>query len=428
MNQTSFLLQNRPNSISKFFTWFWIIYIPTCILFYRRLPDYIDEFMSLTLILFALANWKIKRNNTKIKNEYKAYIGIMIAYVFYSFLVKINTTEAIFYDLQQQLRPYLVFYSTYILAPRLNKKQYNRIITVALISNILFVLLTLAGIRVGSFGLTTPVIAQGSLLCGLLYYLNNDIHNKQKARIALLILSLGLVCGKSKFVGEYVVFIAVIFFLHQKLQFNSLKTNLLITILGLVVLFFTWTKFDAYYVSGFQAENISDLDARPAYYRTAVEILFKDYIPLGSGLASFATATCAKYYSPLYYHYGLNTIWGLSPQHPMFIADAFYPTLAQYGLVGVILFIIFWIRRYKEIYAISELKYYKVGFLCMFALFLESVADTSYLSGKGMGYFILMAMCIREEFYFRESMKQQRLMEAIQSELIEEQTNKTVVS
>ena len=89
MNQTSFLLQNRPNSISKFFTWFWIIYIPTCILFYRRLPDYIDEFMSLTLILFALANWKIKRNNTKIKNELKAYIGIMIAYVLYSFLVKV---------------------------------------------------------------------------------------------------------------------------------------------------------------------------------------------------------------------------------------------------------------------------------------------------------------------------------------------------
>ena len=380
--------------------------------------------MSLTLILFALANWKIKRNNTKIKNEYKAYIGIMIAYVFYSFLVKINTTEAIFYDLQQQLRPYLVFYSTYILAPRLNKKQYNRIIIVALISNILFVLLTLAGIRVGSFGLTTPVIAQGSLLCGLLYYLNNDIHNKQKARIALLILSLGLVCGKSKFIGEYVVFIAVIFFLHQKLQFNSLKTNLLITLLGVIVLFFTWTKFDAYYVRGFQAENISDLDARPAYYRTAVEIIFKDYIPLGSGLASFATATCAKYYSPLYYHYGLNSIWGLSPQHPMFIADAFYPTLAQYGLVGVILFIIFWIRRYKEIYAISELKYYKVGFLCMFALFLESVADTSYLSGKGMGYFMLMAICIREEFYFRESMQQQRQMEAIQSEQIEEQTNK----
>lgn len=427
MKQIS-IRQHKTNIVSKFFTFFWILYIPTCILFYRRLPDYIDEFMSLTLILFALANWKIKRNNTKIKNEYKAYIGIMIAYVFYSFLVKINTTEAIFYDLQQQLRPYLVFYSTYLLAPKLNKKQNNKIITVALISNISFIILISIGVKVGDFGLTTPVIAQGSLLCGLFYYLNNDIHNKQKSRIALLILSLGLVSGKSKFIGEYVVFIAVIFFLHKKLQFNSLKTNLLITILGLVVLFFTWTKFDAYYVSGFEAENISDLDARPAYFRTAVNILFKDYVPFGSGLASFATATCGKYYSPLYYKYGLDTIWGLTPHNPMFIADAFYPTLAQYGLVGVFLFFIFWKRRFKEIYAISELKYYKVGFLCMFALLLESVADTSYLSGKGMGYFMLMAMCIREEFYFRESMQQQRLMEAIQSELIEEQTNKTVVS
>ena len=423
MKQIS-IRQHKANLVSKFFTFFWILYIPTCILFYRRLPDYIDEFMSLTLILFALANWQIKRNNTKIKNELKAYIGIMIAYVLYSFLVKINTTEAIFYDLQQQLRPYLVFYSTYLLAPKLNKKQYNKIITVALISNISFIILISIGIKVGDFGLSTPVIAQGSLLCGLLYYLNNDIHNKQKSRIALLILSFGLVCGKSKFFGEYVVFIAVIFFLHKKLQFNSLKTNLLLTLLGLVVLLFTWTKFDAYYISGFEEESISDLDARPAYFRTAVNILFKDYVPFGSGLASFATATCGKYYSPLYYQYGLDTIWGLTPHNPMFIADAFYPTLAQYGLVGVFLFFIFWKRRFKEIYAISELKYYKVGFLCMFALLLESVADTSYLSGKGMGYFMLMAMCIREEFYFRESMQQQRQMEAIQSELIEEQTNK----
>ena len=96
MKQVS-IRQHKANLVSKFFTFFWILYIPTCILFYRRLSDYIDEFMSLTLILFALANWKIKRNNTKIKNELKAYIGIMIAYVLYSFLVKINTTEAIFF-------------------------------------------------------------------------------------------------------------------------------------------------------------------------------------------------------------------------------------------------------------------------------------------------------------------------------------------
>lgn len=408
------LRQYRTNLVSKFFTIFWIIYIPTCILFYKRMPGFIDEFMAVILIFFALLNWKIKNNNKKIKNEYKAYIGIMIFYVLYSLLLSINLPEAVFYDLQQQLRPYLVFYSAYMLAPKLSRKQYNRIIVFTLISIGVFIVLTAMGIRFSVRGLETPVIGQASLLCGLFYYLNNDIHNKRKARIALFILTIGLLSGKSKFFGEYVMFIAVIFFLHKKLEFNSLKTNLIIVVLTAVVLFFTWSKFDAYYIKGFQIENIGDMEARPAYYRVALTILFRDYIPFGSGLASFATATCGIYYSPLYYKYNLDNIWGLSPKMPIFIADTFYPTLAQYGIIGVILFFVFWKRRYKEIYAVRELKFYKVGFLCMAAILLESVADTSYLSGKGMGFIILMATCIREEFHLQQYQKMQSQIELAQ--------------
>ena len=43
----------------------------------------------------------------------------------------------------------------------------------------------------------------------------------------------------------------------------------------------------------------------------------------------------------------------------------------------------------------KERVYYKIGLMCIMALALESTADTSYLSGKGMGYFMLLAMCIR---------------------------------
>lgn len=417
------------SSVNKFFTWFWIFYIPTCILFYHSLPSYIDEIMTLILIVYALLKWNIKRNNTKIKNEYKAYVGIMIFYVLYSIIIKINVTEAIFYDLQQQVRPYLIFYSTYLLAPRLEKKQIKKILNFSLTSIFFFLLLSFTGMNItrnqGAAGLETPVIGQASLLCGMLYYLNHDTRQKRYARIALLILTIGLLSGKSKFFGEYVIFIAVIFFLHEKLKMNTLKTNLIVSILAIVVLFFTWTKFDAYYVSGFQQENISDMEARPAYYRTAVYIIFRDYIPFGSGIASFATATIATYYSPLYDKYGLSSIWGLTPAQPAFIADAFYPTLAQYGLVGVILFIIFWTRRYKELYAISEIKYYKVAFLCFIAIFLEAVADTSYLSGKGMGYFMLMAMCMREDYYFREEMKMKNRIEAEQLAQLEKQTKES---
>ena len=36
--------------------------------------------------------------------------------------------------------------------------------------------------------------------------------------------------------------------------------------------------------------------------------------------------------------------------------------------------------------------------MCMLALFLEGTADTSYLSGKGMGFFMLLAMAIKGSY------------------------------
>ena len=43
--------------------------------------------------------------------------------------------------------------------------------------------------------------------------------------------------------------------------------------------------------------------------------------------------------------------------------------------------------------------------MCMLALFFEGVADTSYLSGKGMGYFMLLAMAIRGSYTIRKKNK-----------------------
>ena len=79
----------------------------------------------------------------------------------------------------------------------------------------------------------------------------------------------------------------------------------------------------------------------------------------------------------------------------MFLADAFFPTMAEFGVVGLLFFIWFWIRRYKEINKIDNFLIYKIALMCMLALFLEGTADTSYLSGKGMGYFMLLAMALR---------------------------------
>ena len=93
-------------------------------------------------------------------------------------------------------------------------------------------------------------------------------------------------------------------------------------------------------------------------YLHGFTILF-DYFPFGSGLASFASFPSAENYSSLYYEYGLNNIGGLSPDMPDFICDAFYPTLAQFGIIGVILFITFWVYTYRFLrMMIRKTRYY----------------------------------------------------------------------
>lgn len=380
--------------ISTFFTWFWILYLPFCILFYDKAGfQYIDEFMTLGLVLFSFVK---KTSGRHIKKEIYTYGILMLFYVAYSLVMAINVPASVFLDLQQQVRPYCIFFCTYLLAPTFTKKQQKIILYIYIVAIAYF----LFGFR---FGVENATIGQACFQCGLLYiFFWGD--KKKHLFIGVLIVTLGLLSGKSKFFGEYVMFIGLIFILKNKFRLDNLLTYMQVGVLIVAILFFTWYKFNAYYVEGFQEDSASQMMARPATYTTATTIIFKDYIPFGSGLGTFATNAAAKYYSPLYYKYGLNDIWGLYPENPMFLADAFFPTFAEYGMVGIFFFLWFWIRRYKDINKIDNFLIYKIALMCMLALFLEGTADTSYLSGKGMGYFMLLAMALRGSYVAKKRM------------------------
>ena len=383
-------------STNKFFFWFWAIYLPTCILFYDRMWQTIDEAMTVVLLLYTVMK-VYGRNMDSIGKEILWYIALMIFYVAYSIVLKVNVQEAVFYDLQQQVRPYVVFFCSYLLAPQFTEKQKKRLIRWFLICISFYLLSFVIGFRVTKYGLSTPMIAQAALLTASMYLLFKENTRKNVIR-GIAILSIGLLSMKSKFFGEYVVFIGLFYFLKSRLKPN-LKTIVSVLALTCAVVYFTWEKVDAYYVTGMAEEvQSSERKARPESFKTAGTIIFSDYIPFGSGLASFGTNAAAKFYSPLYYKYNLSNIWGLYPENPMFLADAFYPVLAQYGMVGLFFFLWFWIRRYKQALRHKEFRAYKVAMMMIFALFLENMADTSYLSGKGMGYFMLLAMAIKGSY------------------------------
>lgn len=392
-------------AIAKFYTWFWIIYFPVCIAFTNVVKfDWSDEILTVLLLCYAFTKQRFLIKDKSRTTEINIYIVLMLFYLIYSLLIQVTTPRGVILDILQQLRPYAVFYLTWIMAPEFTPKQKKRIKWVMLLSFLGYLtafklkpsLVTPYG------GAESAALGQIALCCAMVYYLFSK-QTKRNRNIAILIILLGLISGKSKYFGECVVFIALVIFVKGKINFTSVSTLLKVAALGCVVIFFTWTKFNAYYVEGFQ-EDAQEM-ARPLTYETGMKIMFKDYIPFGSGLGSFGTAAAAKEYSPLYYEYQLDEIWGLRPENPMFLADAFYPTLAEFGIVGLFFFLWFWKRRLWECNKIPNIVYYRMALMAILALALESTADSSYLSGKGMGYFMVLALCLNSGREYRDMKK-----------------------
>lgn len=69
----------------------------------------------------------------------------------------------------------------------------------------------------------------------------------------------------------------------------------------------------------------------------------RDFFPLGAGLGRFGSYMSEAHYSPLYDRYGLDVVFGLSPDQPEAISDTFWPMalgeLGPLGLVGLAAFL-----------------------------------------------------------------------------------------
>ena len=375
------------NTIAKFFTLYWIVYFPTCIAF-NELPGfgYVDEVMTVIMIGYTFARRRHIDTNPEPWKEFFTFLWILAFYVVYSLIMQVNVPGAVWKELVQQIRPYSVIYCTWILNPEFTKAQKKWMLTAMMATLAAWIYYHPATLY--SDNQEFPVLGQLAICTGMTYYLFTE-PTKQNLYFATLLVLTGMLAPKFKFMGEVVCFIAMLFYVKEKLNFNSAKTIIYTVILMTVVLIVTWERFDQYYVSGWTNNEL----ARPMTYKASLQVLV-DYIPFGPGMGTFGTMGARDYYSPLLYKYGLNEIWGMTPDYRGFIADAFYPTLAQYGIVGVILFCIYWKRRLTAINEIIDMRYYRVAMITFFCLVIEQTADTSWLSGKGMGYCMLLGLCL----------------------------------
>ena len=395
--------------ISRFFTLYWIIYFPTCIA-YNDLPGFssIDEIM--TVLLFVYTLWMYSHNrsiNKRPWREFMVCLSVIAFYTLYSLMFGVNVAGGVWLDLLQEIRPYFIIFCTWILNPRFTKRQKKWMLGTMVLT--LFSWIAYHPESIESAHAEFPVLGQLAICTGMAWYLLTE-DTKRNRYIALALVLTGMFAPKFKFMGELVCFIAFVFFLKKKLNFQSPKTIAYCVLVVVVILAITWTRFDAYYVTGLDNEAM----ARPMSYKTSLQILW-DYFPLGPGMGSFACNGAWKFYSPLYFEYNLTSIWGLSPEMGFFICDAYYPTLAQFGIVGVFFFCWFWKRRLVDFNQIVDMRYYRVAMLTFCCLAIEQTADSSWLSGKGMGYCMLIALCLNAN----RNMMEQRRREEMRKEMME---------
>jgi hypothetical protein len=241
--------------------------------------------------------------------------------------------------------------------------------------------------------------ATASSILALLYLYCSD-YTKTDKFVFLLILLLGLLTGRSKHFGFFTICLFLIIYLNESFKMKlNLKNVTFIIIAVAFTLFAAREKIYYYFVTGGFGDDRTpnELYARMALYYFSLP-LFIDYFPFGSGFGTYATFVSGAYYSPVYSKYGMENMHGLTEDSPEFIADTYFPALAQFGVAGVILFFSFWIH-----FAIKALKAYgkcgkeaTIAIIIIIFFMIESTSDATITHNRGMFLMMLLGLLFHD--------------------------------
>ncbi|MBO7609402.1 MAG: hypothetical protein J6S96_04290 [Muribaculaceae bacterium] len=373
------------------------------------LVKWIDELCCYTLLLTGFLDCLIN-------HRWRAYLplwlllGIMTVYVVYSTFKGFNTLPYIMMDAIISLKPFVPFMVILAIKPQLNITE-RQIIKVLAVINVLeaLVLLFMPITREYTLNIHIMFIGTTCMVAAMTYFYCSTDDKGHVARhhlaVVLTMIAIGLACTRAKYYAETVLAL-FLFLLYKPNMFKGVKPQYWVLSLVVIaaVVAVSWNKFSYYFITGNSETfdpTVAESFARPVLYATGGLILI-DHFPLGSGLASFASYPSSVNYSSLYHEYGISKIYGLSEAMPDFICDAFYPLLAQFGIVGIALFIIYLVWAVKQVKSLSGIDAGRfralmaVALMVICFLLVESVASTVPMQSWGMLAMMLMAFVASE--------------------------------
>lgn len=157
------------------------------------------------------------------------------------------------------------------------------------------------------------------------------------------------------------VYIATLFFLFAMMSFrfktvlallfvlmafylsSGLKKSLVYLLPASLLTFFVFIVFGDYFlgltditINRYISADVSD-SARKALYQVALLIGAAEF-PFGEGFGRYGGFIARQNYSPVYYDYNMNGIYGLKPEDPRWATDTYWPhIIGEIGFIGTLL-------------------------------------------------------------------------------------------
>lgn len=210
---------------------------------------------------------------------------------------------------------------------------------------------------------------------------NNRIRNISIALLSIVLLS----TLRTTAIGAAFISLMIAFYIKKTKKKITISK---FTFLGIIAAMIAWNQISYYFI-------LLDGSARRQLLLKSIEIA-KDYFPIGTGFGSYGSYMSSVYYSHIYYDYGLNNIWGLSPEKTSFITDSYWPMiLGQFGVIGVVIVVILLIMIFNNIqsqFKTKNMKLYTCKIVCFAYLLISSIGSSAYVNPIAIPFAIILGI------------------------------------
>lgn len=352
---------------------------------------YFDETLALLLIPVIIMKLFKQKNHLSItKTNLKIILSLAIIIfigLLSNFIYQYQSIKYVLGDLYLCLKFFLVYFLSSMLwnndfYEKYSKKIYFHVrfiiymMTLMTILNYGFNIFGSTsyrfGIRVNTlfYSLPTGFAAICVFLMALLIRSSKKIISIELG-LCLLMLSSTL---RFKAIGAAVIIIIMTLYVYK---FNKKISIAKLGVVGLIAFIVAFRQISFYYIQ-------NDKTARSKLTTMSFQIA-KDYFPLGTGFATYGSYMSAVSYSPVYYKYKLNYVYGLGSDISefTFIFDTFWPIIiGQFGFIGFILYIYCLILIFKKIqqeFSAEDKYFYISKLICFIYLIVSSTSEAAFV-------------------------------------------------